>query len=301
MSSKTAKDFSELNSSESGIVAHNVAATENLRGWADLFRYQIKAGFAFVLDPSSKFSLKALKLEEPIGQALAAITGGTAFSDETAAANSAGAGDVSLTSVAGAKNDAYYFRHWRPFSALAINTSQVAKAATIVWEYYNGSTWATVPGLVDGTVGFTVLTKELVTFTPPVDWAKDTPTPGTPMYSIRARESAAGGGGYQQALGTQVWINSSEAMGATDKVRVVLMDTSEEVRIPLLQPINYAQVTEMQDPNLMAHLDITKPVLAQTGLWLVVQVISGAGVIDSTTSYFKLTTLKYHPVLSNQR
>ena len=296
--SKIAKDYSELNSNESGMVAQNVVTTENVNCWADLFRYQIKPGFAFILDPSSKFSLKALKLAEAVGVAIA--DDGGVQTNETAAANSAGAGDMTLGPALAVKDDAYYIGSRIPFSGVNLTISQIAKDCTIVWEYYNGSTWATITGLVDGTTGLTVIGANNITFTPPVDWAKNTLTAGNKYYCIRARFSVVGGG-YQQPLGTRAYINTSEAMGPTDLIRIVLMDTSEEVRIPLLQPINYAQVTEFQDPNLMVHLDINQAVPATSGLWLVVQVISKAGVIDSASSYFKLTTQKYHPVLANQR
>jgi hypothetical protein len=296
--SKTARDYSELNSNEPGMVKQNVATTENVNCWADLFRYQIKDGFAFVLDPSSKFSMTALKYEDAVDMAVA--DDGGAQTDETAAANSAGAGDMHLGPALAVKDDAYYWSYRKPFSAVKQTISQIAKDCTIVWEYYNGSTWAAITGLVDGTAGLTTIGTTLITFTPPVNWARNTLTAGEKFYSIRARYSVVGGG-YQQPLGTRAYINSSEAMGPTDKVRIILMDTSEEVRIPLLQPINYSQVTEFQDPSLMAHLDISKPVVASTGLWLVIQVISKAGIIDSSTSYFKLSTMKYHPVLANQR
>jgi hypothetical protein len=296
--SKTARDYSELNSSETGMVKQNVATTENVNCWADLFRYQIKDGFAFVLDPSSKFSMKALKLEEGVDMAVA--DDGGAQTDQTAAANSAGAGDMTLGPALAVKDDAYFFGYRMPYSAVKLTISQIAKDCTVIWEYYNGAAWATITGLVDGTAGLTTIGTTLITFTPPVDWAKNTITAGEKFYCIRVRFTVVGGG-YQQPLGTRAYVNSSEAMGPTSKLRIVLMDTSEEVRIPLLQPINYAQVTEFQDPNLMARLDISKPVVASTGLWLVIQAISKAGVIDSSASYFKLSTMKYHPVLTNQR
>jgi hypothetical protein len=298
ITSKTAKDYAELNSSESGVVKQNVASTENVNCWADLFRLQIKDGITFLLDSASKFSMIALKLEESVSIAIA--DDGGAQTDETAAANSAGAGDMHLGPALAVKDDAYYFGYRMPFSAVKLVISQIAKDCTIVWEYYNGSTWGTIVGLVDGSTGLTVLGSDLITFTPPQDWAKNTLTAGERFYCIRARFSVVGAG-YQQPLGTRAYINSSEAMGPTDKIRIVLMDTSEEVRIPLLQPITYNQVTEFQDPTLMTALDIRQEAIASTGLWVVIQVISKAGVIDATNSYFKISTTKYHTVLTNQR
>jgi hypothetical protein len=296
--SKTVNNYSELSQSETGMVAQNVSTTENINCWADLFRYHIRDGFAFLLKPSDTFSFNAVKLQEGVDMAVA--DDGGAQTDETAAANSAGAGDMHLGPALAVKDDAYIFSYRMPFSALRLTISQIAKDCTIAWEYYNGSAWGSIVGLVDGSTGLTVLGASSITFTPPADWAKNTLTAGEKFYSIRARFTVVGAG-YQQPLGSRAYINTSEAMGPVDAVRIVLMDSSEKVRIPVLGPMPYAQALEFQDPSKMCRLDINEPVIASSGLWLVIQVISRAGIIDSSSSYFKLTNTKYHSVLLNQR
>lgn len=152
-----------------------------------------------------------------VERALEAMQGGVADdggeqTDETAEANSAAVNDMTLLSATPAENDAYYFGGDRPFDELVLNIGTQGEGVwTLAWEYYNGSTWVAIPGVVDGTEGFTATAGEhSVTFTPPEDWAGTTVKAITAFW-IRARVSA-----YTsvttQPKGTQSWVtrNSSE-------------------------------------------------------------------------------------------
>lgn len=59
----------------------------------------------------------------------------------------------------------------------------------IVWEYWNGSTWASLSGVSDGTTGFTasVADDQVLTFTVPGDWARRALNTSADLFYIRAR------------------------------------------------------------------------------------------------------------------
>lgn len=131
---------------------------------------------------------------------------GGSQTDETTAANNATANDMTLLPTIPAVNDAYYFGSDEPFLNLRINIGQNGAGTwTIVWEYYNGATWASISDVNDGTSGFRAGTgNKEVKFSPPTDWAT-TSVSGINAFWVRARVSS-----YTsittQPLGTQSWI-----------------------------------------------------------------------------------------------
>ena len=103
------------------------------------------------------------------------------YTDDTTDANSAGASDVSLYPATETTSDKFYFGCSVPFCGLRIDmgTAGVATgggATSTLWEYYNGTTWATIEAgfsFVDDSVGFTAGTSSyFTTFVPPPLWAK---------------------------------------------------------------------------------------------------------------------------------
>ena len=127
-------------------------------------------------------------------QALAGICqadDGTVFTNETTPFNEATADDVEVLPAVPAVGDACYFGHaTSQFQRIDLNeTTQGDGTWTIVWEYYNGSAWAALSGVTDGTTGFTAATGWVsVTYTLPTDWAKVTINT-VEAYYIRARVS----------------------------------------------------------------------------------------------------------------
>jgi hypothetical protein len=125
---------------------------------------------------------------------------------QTTAANNATTNDMTLLPAVPATNDAYYFGSDEPFYRLIVNVGQNGAGVwTILWEYYNGSGWATIPDVNDGTNGFRAGTGNLnVTFSPPSSWAAYT-IQNISAFWVRARVSA-----YTsvttQPLGTQAWV-----------------------------------------------------------------------------------------------
>ncbi|KKL66695.1 hypothetical protein LCGC14_2142420, partial [marine sediment metagenome] len=98
--------------------------------------------------------------------------GGT-ITDETTEANEATADDMTLLPVTPVVDDAYYFAYDAPFDKLDLNISTAGAGSwTILWEYFNGSSWAALSGVTDGTTGFTVGGNNEVSWTLPSDWAE---------------------------------------------------------------------------------------------------------------------------------
>ena len=161
--------------------------------------------------------------------AAVADDGGT-YTDETAAANSATANDMTLLPAAPAVNDAYYFGYDYRTRKVSVNIgTQGVGTWTITWEYYNGSAWTALSGVSDGTAGFTAAAGEKdVTYTLPTDWAK-TSVNGASKYWIRARVSAFTSI-TTQPLGTQAYGTGSITI---DKSYVTLEGVGESSKLYL--------------------------------------------------------------------
>jgi len=125
----------------------------------------------------------------PLGGAVA--DDGGVQTDETVPANNDTTNDMTLLPAVPAMDDAYYFGHPSLWDWLELRMGTAGNGDwTIVWEYWNGTVWATLPDVNDGTSGFEVSGTRLVTFTRPVDWAQTTVSGIAGLYWIRARVSA---------------------------------------------------------------------------------------------------------------
>lgn len=127
--------------------------------------------------------------------------------DETTEANNATANDMTLLPPVPAVDDAYYFGLSSWWDWLSLNIGQAGAGTwTIVWEYYNGSTWVSLPSCYDTSNGFRNGGYQSVTFDRPSDWVTSTILL-LALYWIRARVSS-----YTsittQPLGTQAWIGT---------------------------------------------------------------------------------------------
>jgi hypothetical protein len=130
------------------------------------------------------------------------------YTDETAAANSAAANDMTLLPAVPAVGDAYYFGSNGMFDILTVNVGQNGNwTGTYTWEYWDGDEWKQPSGLTDNSTGFTAGTGAYdITFTCPEDWQKTTVS-GSTLYWLRFRVvtySAI----VTQPLGTQSWTNT---------------------------------------------------------------------------------------------
>jgi hypothetical protein len=95
-----------------------------------------------------------------------------AYADQLANTTSATASDVLLPPAAQRTTDIIYFGYSEVFNGLnvVLGTSGVY-TGTGVWEYWNGTAWTALAGVVDGTVGFTAVPGTYyVKWTYPVTW-----------------------------------------------------------------------------------------------------------------------------------
>jgi len=127
---------------------------------------------------------------------------GGALTDETADAIDSGANDVVLLPATPAVNDALYVGRSTTFNRVSIDMTTVGVGTwTLIWEYWNGSSWGTLTEISDdhdaGATSFTAgigafKTGELQTFAfvQPSDWATNTVNSQGPFFYVRARVSA---------------------------------------------------------------------------------------------------------------
>ncbi|MFC1874643.1 hypothetical protein ACFLY3_00590 [Chloroflexota bacterium] len=178
-----------------------------------------EAGFATAVNSSggehaagSELSLSMASMDAPEAESYSPAAVGGAIADdggvqteETAEANDPTANDLTLLPALPAVNDAYYFGLSSLWDWLAFNIGQAGAGTwTIVWEYWNGSTWSSLPSTYDTSNGFKNGGFQGVSFHRPADWATSS-IMLMDLYWIRARVSA-----YSsittQPLGTQAWI-----------------------------------------------------------------------------------------------
>lgn len=115
--------------------------------------------------------------------------GGTT-TDETTAANNSTADDITLLPSTPATGDAYYFGYSSPFPEFDINISTAGEyTGSITWEYWNGTSWASLSNVVDNTNGFRASGRNSVQYDEPVDW-QTTSVATLDLYWVRARVSS---------------------------------------------------------------------------------------------------------------
>ena len=135
---------------------------------------------------------KATATQSPGAVGGAIADDGGVQTDETTEANNATENDMTLLPETPEVNDAYYFGLSDPWDWLALNIGSAGVGTwTIVWEYYNGATWATLPFVYDTSDGFHNAGFQSVTFQRPGDWATSTILLSN-LYWIRARVSSVG-------------------------------------------------------------------------------------------------------------
>lgn len=100
---------------------------------------------------------------------------GTGFTDDTRDANDPGTGDAPAMPSTQAVNDASYFGHDERFYEINIDLG-TAKGGTWTgtWEYFDGTVWASLTDVTDGTSNYATTGPQVVTFACPDDWAKNT-------------------------------------------------------------------------------------------------------------------------------
>jgi len=295
MVTKVAEETYELKREDMTSEA-DIEPGKGLTEWDELYRYKVPVGYNYLLSRGSTLSLYLQYLQEAVGGCVA-DDGGTQ-TNETVDANEATANDVVLLATPMAVDDALYIGASYPFSLTRIKYSTRGDGVgTVTWEYWNGTAWAALSGVTDGTSNFSVAAGTYnVSWTVPTNWAKTTVL-GFSLYWVRARVSAVTTAGTAATTGDQLWIYAAATeVRVTDLVKLEARDESENNRTPLLQA-RYSQLKEFQDVDLKAHLSLDEELVIPEGKWLVILGQPTAGVWDASASYLVLTTKRFRSAI----
>ena len=112
---------------------------------------------------------------------------GGVFTDESIAARTQTADDMTLLPATAAVGDAYYFGLALEFEFLEVDiTTPGTGDWVLVWEYWNGASWVALSNVADESNGFKVSGPQRIAFDAPVGWAT-TAVNGRTAYYVRAR------------------------------------------------------------------------------------------------------------------
>ena len=186
-----------------GTITDGDVLGEGLADSNGVLSFQINYETAF--DPSGLDVVVRCRNQGFPSAAIAATSGGTVFTDETTANNSSTTNDINLLPATPSPSDAYYWGNAEKFNQMKINISQATSSgfATLVWEYWNGSSWTSLSNLSDGTNTYQNLGNNIVSWSTPSGWAKTSVDSLGPFYFIRARNTSAPSLGAQP-LGRKV-------------------------------------------------------------------------------------------------
>ncbi len=253
----------------------------------DLYWLQVPVGQEIVLLPESYFSIYLKRLALPVDSAQAFDS--PAYVDETVAANSAAANDMTLMPAVETTDDLYYIGYRFPFQAISLILGTSGVGNTIQWQYYNGASWVALPNVSDLTLGLTAAPATYaVNWTIPRDWAATTIN-GQKMYWIRIAITVAGF--TTQPLGTRCYIGG--AVESPDNERVQLVVRSEDKMVDTaLVDFRYEQVKEFADITKKSMLNLNGAKRIVGGQWLVIKSRADQGLIDVSECYFNLDIIR---------
>jgi len=116
---------------------------------------------------------------------------GPTYVDQTDEFNSSAVADWDIFPAVDAIGDAAIFMAPEPFSKLTLDSTggTAGTVGVVAWEYWDGSAWTALTGVVDGTSSFTaaVSAGQVVSWTLPVNMAPVVINGSTLGYAVRAR------------------------------------------------------------------------------------------------------------------
>ena len=151
------------------------------------------------------------------------------WADETGDAADVGGGDVNIL-FATEEDEVDYmaFGYASPFDYLNFLNSGSGGTAgvggTVAWEYWNGSTWAALTNVVDGTLGFTVvrtITAQNVAWATPGDWATTSLNSSAALYFVRARVT-----NVYSTNPIYDWVSGDQDLVWSNRSRIFLYDNN---------------------------------------------------------------------------
>ena len=115
----------------------------------------------------------------------------SAFVDETKDAKGTANADWTVFPATEAIGDYAAFGYTSTFTQLKFDYANgtAGTGGEVTWEYWNGTAWTALSGVVDNTTGFIVAVADglTVSWTLPSDWAKRTLSSNKSLYYVRAR------------------------------------------------------------------------------------------------------------------
>jgi hypothetical protein len=113
----------------------------------------------------------------------------SSYLDDTSDAGNVAVGDIRMVTGVG---DIAYFGKLQKYDAVNWETATAGVGGFVVWEYWNGSTWAGITSMQSNSNGNFLGGRGYISFTPPTNWATTTVnSEGTPYYYVRARVTTA--------------------------------------------------------------------------------------------------------------
>ena len=113
------------------------------------------------------------------------------YVDETTDANDTGNADWTLFPSSEAVGDYAALGYTEKFSRLTFDyvNGTAGVGGTVLWEYWDGTTWKALQDVIDGTTGFTVAAADglEVTWTMPGDWVPRAINSSKKLYYVRAK------------------------------------------------------------------------------------------------------------------
>ena len=152
---------------------YKVEVAANRKLVHDFYRANLRKFFWFLDFDLRSWADEYVGVAGPIEVHGALLKDNTVYTDYTDAANNSTAGDVYLLPASPVVNqDGFLIGSKTQFDKATVTISTAGAGTwTITWKYWNGSAWASLSGVSDGTTGFTHAPGVCdVTFTIPTDW-----------------------------------------------------------------------------------------------------------------------------------
>lgn len=210
---------------------------------------------------------EAFEYDTSIDVAIADDGGTTTI--ETSEANDTDENNVTLLPESPTVDDAYYFGENVIFSEIDIDISTAGDGTwSIEWEYYDGSSWTTLPNISDGTNDFQNGELNTVSWDIPNDWTSTKFETSEGYYWVRARVSSF------TDITTQPLGQSVKITGSGYRLDYTFEDTNGQM---FVEDMNGTEYTEGSDFTMV---DISGDGWPETLVW------GAGGAPDESEEFF---------------
>jgi len=152
---------------------YKVEVAANRKLVHDFYRANLRKFFWFLDFDSRSWADEYVGVGGPLDVHAALLKDNTVYTDYTEQANNTTVGDVQLLPTSPVVNqDGFMFGSKTQFDKITVTISTAGAGTwTITFKYWNGSAWASLSGVSDGTTHFRAAAGARdVTFTVPTDW-----------------------------------------------------------------------------------------------------------------------------------